>query len=136
MSNSDQPLGLGCSEGLGLAPERATLDALAAQALAQMETARDFPRNTCGASRHVAMLAEAILRGEPCPQLSDEPQHCAESMAWTVAALWYARTELERVREQLASAQQLNRELVPRARLPGPNVGAKRGGTVPRDDSA
>jgi hypothetical protein len=26
MSNSDQPLGLGCSEGLGLAPERAAFE--------------------------------------------------------------------------------------------------------------
>lgn len=91
------------NEGLGLVPEREMLDALAAQALVQIEKARDFPRNTCGPSRHLALLAEAILRSQPCPQWTEDPQNCAESMAWTVAALWDARTELAALREQVAA---------------------------------
>jgi hypothetical protein len=108
-TESAKPLGLGLSEGLGLVPTRAVLDDLAAQALAQMGKAEDFPNNTCGASRHVALLAEAILRGDPCPQLADEPQHCAESMAWTVASLWYARTEVARLSAEVADAKRAMR---------------------------
>lgn len=101
-SERGQPAGLGCNEGLGQVPTRVALDELAAQALAQMDNARDFPANTCSASRHLAEIAEAILRGQPCPQLTEDPQHCAESMAWTVASLWYARTEIDRLRDLLA----------------------------------
>lgn len=102
MQHDDEPAVLGCTERSGQIPTRNAPDEFAAQALAQMEKARDFPANTCAASRHLALLAEAILRGEPCPHLADDPQHCAESMAWTVAALWHARTELAAERERIA----------------------------------
>lgn len=63
--------------------------------------ARDFPINTCGASRHVEMIADALATGKPYPMLTEEADHCAGSLYATVAALWRARTEIERLLEQL-----------------------------------
>ena len=60
----------------------------------QMNDARDFPANTCGASRHAAMIAEALCSGEDYPMLAEEPDHCGGSIAATVAALWECRTKL------------------------------------------
>lgn len=59
------------------------------------DEARDFPANTCGASRHVDQLARDLLSGNDCPAIfTDEPEYCAESMFATVVALWSARREL------------------------------------------
>lgn len=60
----------------------------------RMNDARDFPANTCGASRHAAMIAEALCSGEDYPMLAEEPDHCGGSIAATVAALWECRTKL------------------------------------------
>ena len=60
----------------------------------RMNDARDFPANTCGASRHAAMIAEALCSGEDYPMLAEEPDHCGESIAATGAALWECRTKL------------------------------------------
>ena len=60
----------------------------------QMNDARDFPANTCGASRHAAMIAEALCSGDDYPMLAEEPDHCGGSIAATVAALWECRTKL------------------------------------------
>ena len=60
----------------------------------RMNDARDFPANTCGASRHAAMIAEALCSGDDYPMLAEEPDHCGESIAATVAALWECRTKL------------------------------------------
>lgn len=62
------------------------------------ERARDFPNNTCPASRHVQLMAEALADGKPYPMLDEEPEHCAGSMLATVGALWNARSELDRLR--------------------------------------
>jgi hypothetical protein len=62
--------------------------------LKRMNNARDFPANTCGASRHAAMIAEALCSGEDYPMLAEEPDHCGGSIAATVAALWECRTKL------------------------------------------
>jgi hypothetical protein len=59
----------------------------------RMNDARDFPANTCGASRHAAMIAEALCSGEDYPMLAEEPDYCG-SIAATVAALWECRTKL------------------------------------------
>lgn len=48
---------------------------------------------TCAASRHVAIMAEALAKGRPYPMLQEEPEHCAGSLAATVGALWRARAE-------------------------------------------
>lgn len=56
--------------------------------------ARNFPHNTCPASRHVQLMAEALSKGREYPMLQEEPEHCAVSMLATVAALYEARTAL------------------------------------------
>jgi hypothetical protein len=66
-----------------------------------MNDARDFPANTCGASRHAAMMAEALCKREDYPMLVEEPEHCGGSIAATVAALWECRTKLARAVEAL-----------------------------------
>lgn len=63
----------------------------------RVDQARNFPVNTCGASRHVAMIADALADGHQYAMLEEEPAHCAGSMFATVAALWEARTEIERL---------------------------------------
>lgn len=62
------------------------------------DKARQFPANTCAASRHVQMIGEALAKGNTYPMLYEEPEHCAESMLSVVAALWEARSEIERLR--------------------------------------
>ena len=64
---------------------------------AQMDAARDFPQNTCGASRHAQILAESMLSATAQRWSIDEPNHCGESIAATVTALYEARTELRRL---------------------------------------
>ena len=61
------------------------------------EAARQFPTNTCGASRHAEQIGVALVLGEPYPMLTEEPNYCGESILATVAALWEARTEIERL---------------------------------------
>lgn len=58
--------------------------------LRRVEGARNFPSNTCPASRHVVLMARGLLTGG-YPMLSEDPAHCAESMLATVEALWKAR---------------------------------------------
>lgn len=62
------------------------------------DAARNFPANTCPASRHVQQMAEELLSGG-YPMLAEEPGHCAESMLATVRALWEARKDAERLNE-------------------------------------
>lgn len=80
---------------------RPVLDEHNKAALKAMRQARDFPANTCAGSRHAALMAEHLIRRGPLPMLTDEPRHCGESIAHTVAALWRARTEIERLRDLL-----------------------------------
>lgn len=60
-------------------------------ALARMNAARIGPHVTCPASRHVAMIADAMIEAGDT--------HQGESIADTVAALWEARAQLDRARE-------------------------------------
>lgn len=59
----------------------------------RVKRAKQFPVNTCPASRHVLMMAEGLLK-KGYPMLQEEPEHCAESMLAVVASLWEARTKL------------------------------------------
>ena len=52
------------------------------------DRARDFPRNTCGASRHAQMVAEAMAAGVHGDDLRD----AGSSILSVVASLWEART--------------------------------------------
>jgi len=63
----------------------------------RMNDARDFPANTCGSSRHAAMIAEALCKREEYPMLTEEPEHCGGSIAATVAALWECRADLRKM---------------------------------------
>lgn len=62
------------------------------------DEARDFPTNTCGASRHAEMIADALIDGEP-HFVTDDAKHCGESILLTVTALWGARTQLKAMKE-------------------------------------
>lgn len=77
------------------------LDEYSKAALKAMRQARDFPANTCAGSRHAALIAEHLIRRGPLPMLNDKPRYCGESIAHTAAALWQARTEIERLRDLL-----------------------------------
>lgn len=71
---------------------------IAKQAIAKAEHARCFPTRTDAASRHALMIAKGLV-GRGYPMLNEEPEHCACSIASTVAGLWEARAriaELER----------------------------------------
>jgi hypothetical protein len=59
----------------------------------RVNKARDFPRTTCPASRHLHMIAEALAKGEPYPMLTEEPEHCAETMLAVLASLWELRSQ-------------------------------------------
>ena len=67
--------------------------------LARVRKARNFPYNTCPASRHVSMIGEFLAKGEPYPMLQEEPEYVAGSLLATVAALWEARAALSKETE-------------------------------------
>lgn len=70
-------------------------------ALARMLAARDFPGNTCPASRHAAQIGETLVERSA---VHDDPEHAGESILLTVAALWEARIQLQTARTGLQAA--------------------------------
>jgi hypothetical protein len=60
-----------------------------------MNESRDFPNNTCPASRHVQMIAETLAAGEKYHMLDEELEHCAGSLASVVSSLYQTRTFLK-----------------------------------------
>ena len=56
--------------------------------------------NTCPASRHLHMIADALASGQTYPMLTEEPEHCAGTMLSVLESLWKARTELAQERER------------------------------------
>ena len=68
------------------------------RAIAQMNDTHTGPSVTCPASRHAAMISEALMSGAPYAMLAEAPEHCGASIADTVAALWAARAEVEQLR--------------------------------------
>lgn len=60
----------------------------------RMLEARNFPSVTCAGSRHCQEIAIALMSGEAYPMLTEEPEHCGQSIAATVAALWETRSQL------------------------------------------
>lgn len=73
-------------------------------ALRGADEARQFPDNTCPASRHAQMIGEALVKGEAFPQLSEEPEHCGQSILATVEALYKARTALRGAQKESHAA--------------------------------
>ena len=66
----------------------------------RVNRARNFPENTCSASRHLHLIAEWLAKGRPYAPLQEEPAHCAQTMLAVLEGLWKARTELERLKQQ------------------------------------
>jgi hypothetical protein len=64
----------------------------------RVNRARDFPENTCSASRHLHLMASQLAAGKPYPMLQEEPAHCAMTMLAVLESLWKARTELARLK--------------------------------------
>lgn len=64
-----------------------------ATAIRRAGEARNFPENTCPASRHLHIMADCLLQGG-YPMLTEEPVHCAESLLAVIASLWEARSGL------------------------------------------
>lgn len=64
----------------------------------RVDRARDFPANTCPASRHLHLIAEILAAGKPCSMLQEEPEHCAETMLYVLESLWKARSKLARLK--------------------------------------
>jgi hypothetical protein len=63
--------------------------------------ARNFPTNTCPASRITEALGFALLDGQPYPLLDEEPQEVGGYLVSTAASLYEARTEIERLKAEL-----------------------------------
>ena len=64
----------------------------------RVNRARNFPENTCAASRHLHLMANQLAAGKPYPMLAEEPVHCALTMLSVLESLWKARTEVERLK--------------------------------------
>ncbi len=78
--------------------------------LTDTDSVRNFPSNTCSASRHADQIAERWRRG-----IAEEPEeyeHSADSVQATVRALWEARTEVEALKSDIEGYVTVNTELV------------------------
>lgn len=64
----------------------------------RINRARKFPDNTCPSSRHLHIIADQLGSGKPYPMLTEEPEHCAQSMYAVLEALFKARTELQKLK--------------------------------------
>lgn len=61
---------------------------------AAADKARDFPRNTCGASRHLHMMAEDLIVNGRYTMFDSDPAHCAESILAVLQSVWTERRAL------------------------------------------
>ena len=77
----------------------------------RISKARQFPHNTCPASRHVQMMGEYLPTKKGYPMLQEEPEHCAGSLLATVAALYEARTDLCRLAHALYAGDDSKKNL-------------------------
>lgn len=71
-----------------------TPDAWLAERRAEAEAARDFPNNTCPASRHLQTMADALADSGRYPMAQEDPAHVAGSIYAVLASLWEARSAL------------------------------------------
>jgi hypothetical protein len=63
----------------------------------RVSRARQFPINTCAASRLVESVGRALVRDGRSALIQDDPREIGEMMLWTVLALWRARDAQGRV---------------------------------------
>lgn len=59
----------------------------------RVDRARDFPHNTCPASRHLNIMADALASGGPYAMFTEEPEHCAATMYAVLESLWKGRKQ-------------------------------------------
>lgn len=59
----------------------------------RVQRARRFPQNTCPASRHLHIMADALATGQIYPMFQEDPEHCAETMLSVLESLWKLRTQ-------------------------------------------
>ena len=71
----------------------------------RVNRARNFPTNTCPASRHVQMIGEALLRGRNYLMIDEEPEHVGGSLLSVVESLYKARTEIDRLRAKIGESK-------------------------------
>ena len=74
----------------------------------RMDAARDFPRNTCGASRHAQSIAEDLLNGRKVERAVRKDY--GESIAATVTALYEARTTIARMTAEMEALRAAMKE--------------------------
>ena len=67
--------------------------------------ARNFPVNTCPASRHVRLMAEAIASGRGYSMFETDPELCAAAMFSVLESLWKARTKLATLEKKAPNGQ-------------------------------
>ena len=77
------------------------MDKYSKREVKRIRKARNFPINTCPASRHTQMMGEAMVRGKPYPMMEEEREYCGGSILSTVASLFEARTERDQLRAAL-----------------------------------
>ena len=63
----------------------------------RMDRHRNFPEGTCPASRHAAMIAKGLVKGDAFVIDSEEYPHAGGSIASTVGSLWQARNMLNKL---------------------------------------
>lgn len=68
---------------------------------------RNFPQNTCPASRHVQLMAESLARFGKYDMLQEEPAHCAESMFATVGSLYGERSKVVELKARIAMLEKI-----------------------------
>ncbi len=66
--------------------------------LTDADNARDFPRNTCGASRHAQQIGEDMMQGDA------DSQFRGAAILTTVRCLWECRTRVAELESALNSA--------------------------------
>lgn len=79
-----------------------------ANVIRRVNRARNFPINTCPASRHVQMIGEALIRGQKYHMIDEEPEHVGGSLLSVVESLFKARTEIDTLREKLGMPHRVN----------------------------
>lgn len=67
----------------------------------RVQRARNFPVNTCQASRHMHMMADVLARGKKYHMFDEDPEHCALTLYAVLESLWKARTELAKLEARM-----------------------------------
>lgn len=75
------------------------MDKFSKDIIKRLRKVRSFPTNTCPCSRHAQMIGENLVRDKPYPMMQEEPEHCGGSILATVLALYEARGEIAKLKE-------------------------------------